>query len=69
MSMLSTRDLAQYEEEGYLLLRAAFAQERVEALRLARRAFDWRRPAAPGAPCRARPRPAGYPPLQPSPAP
>ena len=35
MSMLSTRDLAQYEEEGYLLLRAAFAQERVEALRLA----------------------------------
>jgi len=35
MRNLSTKALAQYADEGYLILRAAFDEERVEALRLA----------------------------------
>ena len=35
MSILSTKDLIQYEDEGYLIIREAFAPERVKALRMA----------------------------------
>ena len=35
MNIPSSKDLAQYEHEGYLIMREAFAPERVKALRLA----------------------------------
>ena len=35
MSVLQTKDLIQYEDEGYLIMREAFSPERVKALRMA----------------------------------
>jgi len=35
MSILSKKDLVQYEEDGYLIIREAFSPERVKALRMA----------------------------------
>ena len=36
MSLVTAKSLGQYQDQGYLIIREAFAPERVEALQLAK---------------------------------